>query len=139
MIKPTQPPSSGGSGDISSYIVTSVGDPGLDSKVPSEQAVREVIPNLSGYVQGTLVTSVGNPGSDVNVPTEKAVRDVIPSLSGYVQGTLVTSVGNPGSDTNIPSEQAVREALTAKVLYGTGDPPSASGVLDGTLYVKYTA
>jgi hypothetical protein len=61
-----------------SYLTTTVGDPGSDVQVPTEQAVREA---LTGLVSGEyipmsyLTTTLGDPGSDVQVPSEQAVRE----------------------------------------------------------------
>jgi len=84
-------------------IVTTVGDPGDDDEVPSEQAVREMLPGITAGVS----TSIATPGVDTKVPTEKAVRSAI--------APIVTTIGTPGADTNVPSEQAVREAITDAV------------------------
>lgn len=107
-------------------LSTSIGTPGVDTKVPTEKAVRSAIP--------PIVTTIGATGSDTNVPSEQAVREEL-DAKGDVSGpgsstdgdfaqfdgtdgkTLkgglakVTSVGDPGSDSSIPTEQAVREAL----------------------------
>jgi len=54
-------------------IVTTVGSPGLDSKVPSEQATRE---GLDAKIStADIVTTVGSPGSDSKVPSEQGVRE----------------------------------------------------------------
>lgn len=79
-------------------LVTTVGDPGSDTNVPSEQAVREAI-DAGG---GTMVYP------DAGVP----------SSTGSAWGTsygVVTEVGATGADTNLPTEQAVREGLATKV------------------------
>jgi hypothetical protein len=80
-------------------LVTTVGDPGSDTNVPSEQAVREAIDAGGG---GTMVYP------DAGVPNS----------TGSAWGTsygVVTEVGATGADTNLPTEQAVREGLATKV------------------------
>lgn len=122
-------------------IVTTVGDPGSDTEVPSEQAVREMLPGITGGVS----TALGTPGVDTKVPTEKAVRSAIPPIVTTIGATgsdtnvpseqavreaiapIVTTVGSPGADTNVPSEQAVREALPS-IVTTVGDPGSDTQV-----------
>lgn len=86
-------------------LVTSVGTPGVDTNVPTEKAVRDLVVAIgAGDVVGP-----GSATADAfvlfNSTTGKLIKD-----SGAVK---VTTVGDPGADTNIPSEQAVREAITA--------------------------
>jgi len=165
----------GGGGSVT--IVTSVGDPGLDTQVPSEKAVRDalditVASEVTGPVTTTenkipqwsstskdlkdglvLTTSVADPGVDTQVPSEKAIRTALnaKAASSHTHAesevtnlttdlgnkaaapssttenkipqwdsttkllkdglTITTSVANPGVDTNIPTEKAVRTSL----------------------------
>ncbi|MCX8207683.1 MAG: hypothetical protein N3G75_07625, partial [Methanothrix sp.] len=77
-----------------SDIVTSVGNPGDHSHVPSEAAVRTLADtkiNLSD-----IVTTLGNPGSNSKVPSEKAVRDVF-NLLGVTNGNNHNHTGGAGA------------------------------------------
>ncbi|MCB2217983.1 MAG: hypothetical protein KQH59_18125 [Desulfobulbaceae bacterium] len=79
-------------------LVTTVGDPGSDTNVPSEKAVREAVDAVSGAM---VYPDAG-----------------VPNSTGSAWGTsygVVTEVGATGADTNIPTEQAVREGLATKV------------------------
>lgn len=139
-------------------LKAAVGDPGSDTILVSEQAVREALDGKSdtghahtlsdisdsgSAAEATLVTSVGDPGSDGNVSSEKAVRTALSGKSdtGHshtlsditdegtaATATLVTTVGDPGNDTNVPSEQGVREALDDKS--DTGHSHTLSEVTD---------
>jgi hypothetical protein len=114
---------------VSAALVTTVGNPGLNTNVPTEEAVRTALAAVTvswGAVTGTLsnqtdlatalagkptaalVTSVGSPGLNTNVPSEEAVAT---ALATKPTAGLVTTVGSPGLDTNVPSEKAVRTAL----------------------------
>lgn len=88
-------------------VSTTIATPGVDSKVPTEKAVRAAI--------APVVTTIGTPGADTNVPSEQAVREAI--------APIVTTVGSPGADTNVPSEKAVRTALPT-IVTSVGDPGS---------------
>ena len=77
-----------------SDIVTTVGTPGSDTKLPSEQAVREAV---GASPNGDMLVATYDPASKAE------------QLLG--ESDIVTAVGDPGSDTKIPSEQGVREAL----------------------------
>jgi hypothetical protein len=76
-------------------IVTTVGSPGSDAKIPSEQAVREALSaiSLSGYVSGELVTTVGTPGSDTKVPSEQAIREEFSKYPTSGEFVLKTDIG----------------------------------------------
>lgn len=89
------------SGGGSVTIVTSVGDPGLDTQVPSEKAVRDALDiTVASEVTGPVTTT------ENKIPqwssTTKDLKDGI---------VLTTSVANPGVDTQIPTEKAVRTSL----------------------------
>ena len=60
---------------------------------------------------------------------EGALASALLLLSG---GTLTGALVPAGHGTATNPE-------VVAVCYGTGDPPSAAGVPEGTLYVKYTA
>ena len=57
-------------------LVTTVGDPGSDTSVPSEQAVREVLATISGAgdVSGPS-SAVGNNFASFNLTTGKLIKD----------------------------------------------------------------
>jgi len=79
-----------------------VGDPGIDTALPTEKAVRTAV-NAHGVLTGTSVhglgsasvldetTSVGDPGVDTALPTEKAVRNAIGGLEASVASTYFDS------------------------------------------------
>jgi hypothetical protein len=93
--------------DLDNLIVTSIGNPGLDTVVPSEKATRT---NLDLKINtADIVTTVGSPGSDSKVPSEQGTREALDLKISTAD--IVTTVGSPGSDTKVPSEQGVREAL----------------------------
>jgi hypothetical protein len=75
-----------------------------------------------------------------STPTPGRIPQWDPETNKLTEGLeVVTEVGSPGSDDSIPTEQAVREALNDKILYGYGNPPDPTGILDGTLYVRLKA
>lgn len=84
--------------------VTTLGSPGTDSNIPTEQAVRSAM--------GALITGPGTAiDSDFvqfNGSTGKIAKDT--GLS------LVTTINSPGTDAHIPSEQAVRTLVGAYVI-----------------------
>ena len=86
-------------------LLTTVGTPGLDTNVVSEQGIRE---GLNTKPTASLVTTVGTPGLDTNVVSEQGIRE---GLNTKPTASLVTTVGTPGLDTNVVSEQGIREAL----------------------------
>jgi hypothetical protein len=89
-------------------LVTTVGDPGSDDNVPTEQAVREGL----GAKQDTLINPVTSDGATTvenQIPQFTATNNQLKDSLG-----LVTTVGDPGADTNVPTEQAVREGLNTK-------------------------
>lgn len=98
------------SGLVAGTLVTTVGETGSDTNVPSEQAVREAITAIPG-------------GGDVVGPATNTAN-YIPQWDGADSKTLknglalTTTLGSPGADTNIPSEKAVRAAISAA---GGGD------------------
>ncbi|MHB9027079.1 MAG: hypothetical protein ACYC7E_23330, partial [Armatimonadota bacterium] len=107
-------------------IVTTVGDPGSDGNIPSEQAVREGLNAKSdtGHNHTGTYDAAGTAASAVSA--HAAAPD---PHTGYVlESAIVTSVGDPGSDTSVPSEQAVREAIAAIPASGGGE--SAPNLLD---------
>lgn len=118
--------------------VISIGDPGLDTNIPTEKAVRDAITAISGgsgdvygdagaidehlavfdidgyHIKDGGVVPAG--GGDVLGPATNHA-DYLPQWNGADSKTLkdglaiVTTVGNPGVDTSVPTDQAVREAL----------------------------
>jgi len=122
--------------NVTAAVVTMISDPGLDTVVPSEKAVRT---NLNTKPTAALVTSVGSPGVDTNVPSEKAIAT---ALAAKPTAALVTSVGSPGVDTNVPSEKAVRTSIgaipaPAGLLLSGADDPTVIGT-DGNFYLQLT-
>lgn len=99
-------------------LVTSLGNPGTNGNVPTEEAVRSAIAALApvwGGVGGTLANQT----------------DLQSALNTKPTAALVTAIGTPGLDTNVPSEKAVRTAL-ATVLAGTTIGVEVGGVTQGT-------
>ena len=85
--------------NVTAAVVTMISDPGLDTVVPSEKAVRT---NLNTKPTAALVTSVGSPGVDTNVPSEKAVRTAIGAIPAPA-GLLLSGADDPtviGTDGN---------------------------------------
>jgi len=70
----------------------------VDTKVPTEKAVRTAIP--------PIVTSVGNPGSDSNVPSEKAVRTAL----------LTTVLDKTGTEVDLASSIVETTVYTGPTL-----------------------
>lgn len=90
-------------------LVTTVGDPGSDSDVPSEQGVREAL-DLK-IDTSDRVTTVGDPGTDTSVVSEQGIREEFDNHIAWSDS--VTTVGDPGSNSKVATEQAIREALDA--------------------------
>ena len=90
-------------------LATSVANPGVDTKVPTERAVRLAI--------GAAVNGLG--AGDVTGPTT-TTEDQIPQWDATQKKLknglgVATSVGGTGADTNVPTEKAVRSAITSAV------------------------
>ena len=90
-------------------VVTSIGDPGSDSNIPSEKAVRSAITSITSVTDhGALI------GLDDDDHTQYLNTTRHDTSTRHTPGTVVpvvTSVGSPGSNSNIPSEAAVRSAV----------------------------
>ena len=120
-------------------IATTVGNPGSDTILVSEQGIREAIgaipgSSLDGLTDVTIAAPADNEvlaydtatGEWINqTPVEASLCDLStaqalssktltsPVINTGASGTAIaTTVGNPGSDTILVSEQGIREALT---------------------------
>jgi hypothetical protein len=91
-------------------IVTTVGNPGSDVELPTEQAVREAFQPLDA----TLTTIAG-----LTTAAGKILYFTAADTAGLLD--LVTSVADPGTDTQVATAKAVRTALNAKVDKATFD------------------
>ncbi|MFH1118600.1 MAG: hypothetical protein V1775_02170 [Bacteroidota bacterium] len=84
-------------------LTTSIADPGVDTSIPTEKAVRDALDAVPG-------------GGDVLGPVANT-DNYIPQWDGADSKTLkdglavAITVGDPGVDTSIPTEKAVRDAL----------------------------
>ena len=89
-------------------LANTVATPGVDTKVPTERAVRVAITDAvaglgAGDVKGPAATTGDNiPQWDT---TQKKLKDGL---------GVATTVGPTGSDQNIPTEKAVRAAIAAE-------------------------
>ena len=114
-------------------LSTSVDSPGVDTKVPTERAVRSAI---AAAVAGLGAGDVKGPTTTTEnlVPQWDSTQKKLKSGLG-----VVTSVGGTGADTNIPTEKAVRDAITAATDgLGDGDVQKSGTPASGSL-AKWTA
>ena len=95
-------------------LATTVATPGVDTKVPTEKAVRTAI---AGAVNGLGAGDVTGPTTTTenNVPQWDSTQKKLKNGLG-----VVTSVGGTGANTNIPTEKAVRDAITDAVSTAVG-------------------
>ena len=103
---------------VAGTLVTSLGNPGTNGNVPTEEAVRSAIAALApvwGGITGTLSSQT----------------DLESALNSKPTGALVGTIGTPGSNTNIPSEEAVRTAITAAQQQSTGITFAVGGTTAG--------
>ena len=109
-------------------LATTVATPGVDTKVPTEKAVRTAI--------GAAVNGLGS--GDVTGPTT-TTENLVPQWDSTQKKLknglgVVTSVGGTGADTNIPTEKAVRSAITAATSsLGSGDVQKSGTPSTGSL------
>jgi hypothetical protein len=74
-------------------VVTTVASPGLDTTIPTEQAVREAITALGAYP--TFVTREAPSGTkNGSNPTFTLANDPAGTLSLYLNGQLMTPTGD---------------------------------------------
>jgi len=137
-------------------LATTVGNPGSDTIIVSEQGIREAIaavpgaPALDGLTDVTIAAPADNETLAYDTatsewinqtPAEASLCDLSsgqtlssktltsPVVSTGVSGTAIaTTVGTPGSDTILVSEQGIREAITAG---GGGGTKLATGSYTG--------
>jgi hypothetical protein len=86
---------------VRATLVTTVGSPGTNTNVPTEEAVRTAIGAGGGNVSGPA-SAVSGDIVQFDGTTGKLIKDGL---------GLVTTVGTPGSDANVASEKAVRTAI----------------------------
>lgn len=77
---------------------------------------------------------------EISVSVTEALQgdDGIGVPSGGVMNQVLSKTSDTSYDTSWKSfEQLYNASTIPKSLYGTGDPPSAGGLPDGTLYFQY--
>lgn len=108
-------------------LATSVATPGVDSKVPTERAVRLAI---SAAMDGVGTGDVQKSGT----PTSGSIAEW--TAGGKIEGghTVTETVGVTGADTALPTEKAVRTAITN----ATADAISKSGTPTSGKLAKFS-
>ena len=108
-------------------LATSVATPGVDSKVPTERAVRLAI---SAAMEGVGAGDVQKSGT----PTSGSIAEW--TAGGKIEGghTVTETVGVTGADTALPTEKAVRTAITN----ATADAISKSGTPTSGKLAKFS-
>jgi hypothetical protein len=104
---------SGGTGKVidgGPAKVTTIGTPGSDDNIPTEQAVRETFQPLDATL--TAVAGLSTAASKIPYFTAEDTAAML---------DLVTTVADPGTDTQVATAKAVRTALNAKVDKSTFD------------------
>jgi hypothetical protein len=109
-------------------LVTTVGDPGSNSSVPSEAAVRTALTaavstaeaacdpaGAAASAQAAAEAASDPVGSAATVQGNLNTHAALTTTAhgGLIASSaLVTAVGDPGSDGSVPSEKAVRSAIS---------------------------
>lgn len=99
---------------VDGYVVnTTVGNPGSDSALVTEQAMRETLTAIGAGDTVSPATNTDNYIPQWNGANSKLLKNGL---------ALVTTVGSPGSDSSVPSEQAIRELMAAPGTIGGTTP-----------------
>ena len=85
---------------------------------------------IRGYESSTAATHTNGTAvyHDISAAEADSIDAKLPKSGGTMTGAIVPADHGTASDPEVVA-----------VVYGTGDPPSAATVPEGTLWVKYTA
>jgi len=91
--------------------VTTVGSPGADTNVPSEQAVREAVDAVGAEVEDDAY-GAGWDGDTTHAPSQNAVYDKIETIAAEVEDDAY-GAGWDADTTHAPSQNAVYDKVEA--------------------------
>ncbi|HOS12716.1 MAG TPA: hypothetical protein PLI42_01835 [Candidatus Pacearchaeota archaeon] len=89
------------------------------------------------YPPQTLESFGGPIGTKLYSVADQTEYILVDDASYVVDGTTIRSTKN-GGNTRWVGISGKYNAFQPLVLYGTGSPPSTTGLKDGTLYIQYT-
>ena len=97
----------------SGVIVTSVGNPGADTSIPTEKAIRTELDNKEST--SNKVTSITSSSTDEQYPSAKAVYDIIPDVSNFI--TANDNVATATTASELGSSQTGFDSSNVKFVW----------------------